>query len=398
MKKSIIIVLSAAVFGFSYFALAYIYFPQQPSQVPPQNITSAFRYYKNITGLNLNAPSVVEVPLSDIFFETDISAVQDVSSDVFEPSYFIKDIFVTEIPLNITTSPSVPDRWKMTDNNLKTFVEFGLSESGVSDSVKIFISTNIPVTASSFTVILDDFVALPNFVEIKATNNSGKDQIVMARKRMDSQTVRFPKTTSNFWTVVFVYSQPLRIRELKLFQENAPKISNKSVRFLAQPGRDYRVYFAADRFVDIPAGESGNLAGDREVLRLDNLSVAPNPSYVVADTDKDGVADKFDNCVSYSNPDQLDINGNGRGDACDDFDSDGLVNAKDNCPNIPNRDQADDDGDKIGNVCDGEESRITEKHAWIPWVGIGFAVLVLVTLFFFTARPLKNKQSAVENK
>ena len=114
-----------------------------------------------------------------------------------------------------------------------------------------------------------------------------------------------------------------------------------------------------------------------------------NPNYIIADTDNDGVPDISDNCVSLPNSDQLDVNNNLRGDSCDDFDQDGLINAKDNCPNNPNRDQKDTDSDGGGDVCDKEESRITEQHAWIPWVGMGFAALVLVTLLALTVRSTR---------
>jgi hypothetical protein len=40
----------------------------------------------------------------------------------------------------------------------------------------------------------------------------------------------------------------------------------------------------------------------------------------------------------------------------------------------------DTDSDGIGDVCDTEESRITEKNAWLPWAGMGFAAVVLVGL------------------
>jgi len=111
-----------------------------------------------------------------------------------------------------------------------------------------------------------------------------------------------------------------------------------------------------------------------------------NPRYVAADIDEDGVPDRLDNCVSVSNADQADVNGNGRGDSCDDFDRDGRINSLDNCPNQPNARQADVDSDGIGDVCDEEESRLTERYTWVPWVGIGFAIVVLIVLFTVTAR------------
>ena len=96
-----------------------------------------------------------------------------------------------------------------------------------------------------------------------------------------------------------------------------------------------------------------------------------------------------DNCVEVSNPDQVDVNGNGRGDACDDFDKDGVVNQKDNCPDYPNMNQKDTDRDGIGDICDDAESRITEAHPWLPWAGMGFSLLVIGGLFLFVLRGKK---------
>jgi Tol biopolymer transport system component len=113
----------------------------------------------------------------------------------------------------------------------------------------------------------------------------------------------------------------------------------------------------------------------------------------IEDTDGDGVPDAFDNCALVSNPDQADIDGDGRGDACDpdndndgqldvdeiacgsnplsaaskapdsdldnrpncvdaDDDNDGAPDAADNCPEATNPDQADSDVDGIGDACD----------------------------------------------
>ncbi len=92
-------------------------------------------------------------------------------------------------------------------------------------------------------------------------------------------------------------------------------------------------------------------------------------------------------CVQTANVDQKDIDGNGRGDVCDDYDRDGLITIKDNCPSDPNRNQIDTDGDGLGDVCDKEESRLTEKNPWLPWAGMGFAAVVLVLLITLMLRP-----------
>lgn len=60
---------------------------------------------------------------------------------------------------------------------------------------------------------------------------------------------------------------------------------------------------------------------------------------------RDGIQDSVDNCPRVPNSDQLDTDGDGRGDECDsDCDGDGVLNQRDNCPYAYNPNQEDLDG------------------------------------------------------
>ncbi|MBU1017968.1 thrombospondin type 3 repeat-containing protein [Patescibacteria group bacterium] len=99
----------------------------------------------------------------------------------------------------------------------------------------------------------------------------------------------------------------------------------------------------------------------------------PRHSQCCGDADADGICDEMDNCVLVYNPFQEDYEGDDIGDECDgdiffegpgnepelpageDEDGDEMDNELDNCPTVENPDQLDTDGDGIGDACDLDE-------------------------------------------
>jgi hypothetical protein len=358
------------------------------------DITSAFRSSMDMVSFDIQVPTVVEVPIAQ-WFERNEFAVFDNDTQKFEPYYFQSKSTARTATITAQSQTSSGNPQNLVDNKYTTFVEYALPQErkGVATLV---LSSDTPITSSRFSLFLDDHVALPTSIEIK-TKDANAENIVVAKKRMTSQTVEFLETQATQWEITLEYGQPLRVAEARLSQNNVEETTLRSVRFLAQPEHTYRIYMDPDRSVSVPTGESSNLSSDTDVLMSVASSISSNPSYTKADVDEDGIPDKQDNCVNLANPAQEDINTNGRGDACDDFDKDGHINAKDNCPNVPNRAQTDTDFDGIGDACDDEESRITEKYVWLPWAGMGVAVLVIVMLFAYTIRGMRKNDGVEKN-
>lgn len=345
---------------------------------------SAFKVYIDVPSVTeLVVPTVIEVPIPDYHLDRTQVAVEVANSGQFVGARYFTE--VTEQPARLQAFAASGQLLPaLTDEDNSTTVDFPLINDEPTVTRIRLVSDQV-LTSSELRLALAPNVALPRTIKITAGTNLNASTTVVATRPLGTNNVPFLSTTAAVWDIEFTHSQPLRLAELELTQDRMVETTSQSVRFLAQPDTAYRIWLDPDRSVSLPRVESGNLTSDAGVLSVPG-TLTTNPNYTLADTDDDGAPDIYDNCVTINNPDQADIDNNGRGDACDDWDRDGVINSLDNCPDIPNRNQLDTDGDGIGDVCSEGDSRLTEQHPWITWLGLGVAIVAIALMFWFVYR------------
>ncbi len=362
----------------------------------------AFRFMVGPEALPSNTdrtvPGVVEVPLAGIISD-DTEAILQRSDGSFAPAYLFSREEQTRIVYTGAEGRVIPDDPRevvrnvtpdgspdvLVDGDRTTMLQFEYFDDAV-NTATIMVRYERPITTDTFRVYRASNVALPLEVRIRASGDDGEMRNILANTKQYGDQLNFPQTTSDYFEVTFTITQPLRMSEVS-FVEQGPRGVTYAVRYLAVPGDAPTLYLGSDRPYGTLSTGGVSLTDERDIEVSGGVAVlAPNPRYEPADTDNDSVPNMRDNCPTIANFDQLDSNGNGEGDMCDDHDRDGIVANKDNCPDTPNRDQRDTDGDEVGDACDGEESRFTEANPWVPWVGVLIAGSVIAGLMVLVVR------------
>jgi len=365
---------------------------QQPSWVDTVNQESTAQILQSFTTVYtvgplqaLTVPTVVEVPIATFDAGNQNFAVveEGATSERFVAHRYVTTQTVEPTPVRVFSDQGEPLP-ALTDDRAASAVQFDLQNDQMTET-RLTIEADTIVRSSAIILTLAPNVARPTTVRLTATSDTGR-QTVIAQRQLTSTDIQFPATSASTFELTLTHTQPLRITELRLQQDDMEASVTRGVRFLAQPGLQYRVYADPEVPVRVPTPEAGNLQSQEGVQVLETVARTSNPMFQPSDLDGDMIPDSLDNCVGVENQDQTDVDANGRGDVCDDFDRDRVINSLDNCVNEPNTRQADEDGDGIGDACDTTESRLTEQYTWIPWIGLGAAALVLLGMFVYMLR------------
>lgn len=361
------------------------------TQISSNGDVTAFAHITRVSNLGITEPKVVELTYPAGRFESDFLITEESTQT---PQPLQVEAVQTRAAAFSVTSPN-GNGSALTDNNGSTYVDFPLSAEGTAQTTLTYHFAK-PSTISGITLNFATYSQAPDLIKIEGTS---PDDVILDTTRYTSPTVRFPKQAVTNLTVTLTYSQPLRLTNVGIIEEQANPASGSAVRFLAKPNQNYIVYSDPDRNQTIETAPSGNLFLETDPIRPTTQTIN-NPLYKPADSDSDGVADTKDNCPNVTNADQKDSNNNNVGDVCEDTDFDYVINTTDNCPDDANPNQSDVDGDGIGDVCDTQESRFTEQYPWLPWAMMAGTAIIISVLALQMAKSakLRNNEELTEEK
>lgn len=375
-----LLVLLFIIAGRTYAQSGYEYTSPTPSV---DSVLSNFQFIQTITPQNEPLPVPIEMPVSTNRLSDYM--VVDTGTNTLQPRTIVTRS--ENIPFSVNLYSSTSSASLIHDGEVSTFETYQIDQNPAVTGATTFVSLHFtyekPIQTSNLVTVLDQNVIMPQRISIQARDGQNDNWEYITNNAVMSSTVYFPRTSAREFLVTLSYNQPLRIAEMNFVQ--SPTAESHYLRFVARPKTTYTVYSMPEGTVPyIPYLDNLNLTSTTLDTVAVNTTRLPNPKYIPADTDKDGITDSVDNCFSVANADQADLNKNNKGDACEDSDLDGVINATDNCPDIPNPNQQDEDSDGKGDHCDGVESRWVEQLSFLPWIGIGVGFVVVLVLFKFS--------------
>lgn len=227
-------------------------------------------------------------------------------------------------------------------------------------------------------------------VEAKLDDNQWKPII---RNQSYRSYIVFPEITPSEVRVKLQAPNLLRINEIDVVtpDNNSHKTQ---IAFYASEGQSVFLWSEPEfgqKQIPVSRTSSLSLKTDPKTPVFAFGETRPNPIYN-PDFDQDGIVDAKDLCPRISDPQNADIDRNGRGDVCEDPDQDGQMSHKDNCPFVSNRNQSDQDADGLGDACDDNENRVSEQSD--IWMTASFMVMIFALLFLILRSALSQKKQS----
>ncbi len=357
-----------------------------------------YKYVSEVPNLSLPVPTYVEVAFSEheaammgkpIVYEQNSDQIIRATIKLPQSSNLKPRISLSRDSGTRTSS--------LLDNDGNTYYRLDVIDDVVDEDKTLISSITIlwtqDVSVSEVILALDESSNLPSQISITADGKT-----VLPWQEYTGEKIALTETVKALkFNISIKHNSDIKVTEV-----NTPYTVDTAtrLRFLMQPDEVYRIY--SDPTTEAPRvlqNTTRHTAPYSESEFAGYIHPKKNGLYWNADQDDDGVTTDIDNCPEYANPDQVDLNENNIGDACEDFDGDRIVNAIDNCTDRPNSNQRDSDADGIGDECDPEESRLTEQYEWVPFVGIVVAAIVLILLFVsatISARKMREGESEEE--
>lgn len=334
----------------------------------------SFQAYENQQTLEINniaVPTLVEFNYEIQKYPILIIDEQNTSYGYQSTTIYESDKFQVTSPQKISNLKNIKDGKFQTSTQLKLVEE--------SNTTTLNFKTQEAYQYDSLTIDYKQNSQKTDYITIEAKTN-GNYETLFAKSKTSASQINFPKTKTQEFKITLEHSQPLVINEIQFRRNQDRQAIYNQYKFLAIPDQTYTIYTDADRNPNYQLPETGRFKKQQTTINGKLINQAANPKYQAADTDKDTILDKQDNCPQIANSDQADLNKNSIGDACEDFDGDRVLNANDNCPNQANYNQKDQDNDKIGDACDNQENRITEKLPWLQWLALGITAAIIIYL------------------